>query len=181
MTRCLTVVVVAALAAAPAAAQNQGFNDVVKKVSAKVEPASAKRGEAVAWMLTVELADGWHTYPTTQADPKAESYTNRIKFPKENGLVFVGELEEPKTVEKTEDGSKVAMIEGAGTWKRTLVISPEAKPGKVTVKVPITILACADRCLPPQKVYAEVELTISDAPAVPVDPKYKNELTAPSK
>src|SRR6266571_7161966 len=171
----LFVSALALLAAGPALAQNQGFNDVVKKVSAKIDPATAKRGEAVTWTLTIEIIDGWHTYPTKQADPNADSYTNRIKFPRENGLVFVGELEEPRTVEKAEDGSKVAMIESSGTWKRTLVISPDAKPGKVTVKVPVKILACADRCLPPQTVLAEATLTISDAAPVAVDPKYKKE------
>src|SRR5690242_14442226 len=100
MTRHLLAAALA-LGASAALAQNQSFNDVVKKVSAKIEPATAKRGEAVTWTFTIELADGWHTYPTQQADPKADSYTNRIKFPREHGLVFVGELEEPLTVEKT--------------------------------------------------------------------------------
>jgi DsbC/DsbD-like thiol-disulfide interchange protein len=172
---------VALLAASSSFAQKQGFEDVVKKVSAKVDSSEVKRGAAVTWTLTVEIADGWHTYPTKQADPQADSYTNRIKFPREDGVIFVGELTEPTTIEKTEDGTKVAMIEGKATWKRTIVISPDAKPGKVKVKVPITILACSDRCLPPQKVVAEVELTISDAPAVPVDPKYEKELAAPKK
>ena len=180
MTRHLLVAALA-LCAAPAFAQNQSFNDVVKKVSAKIEPATAKRGEAVTWTLTVEVIDGWHTYPTQQPDPKAESYTNRIKFPRENGLVFVGELTEPATLEKAEEGFKVAMVEGTGVWKRTVVISPDAKPGQVTVKVPVTILACADRCLPPKKIVVEAELTISDAAPVPVDPKYQKELSAPAK
>ena len=181
MMRFLPVAAIALLCAAPALAQNQGFSDVVKKVSARFEPASAKRGEAVTWTLTIEVIEGWHTYPTKQADPNAESYTNRIKFPKENGVVFVGELTEPATVEKTEEGAKVAMIEGSGTWKRTIVISPDAKPGKVAVKVPVKILACADRCLPPQTVIAEAKLTISDAAPVPVDPKYQKELSAAKK
>ena len=181
MTRRLLAAAIVLCAAAPALAQNQSFNDVVKKVSAKIEPATAKRGEAVTWTLTVEVIDGWHTYPTQQVDPKADSYTNRIKFPRENGLVFVGELTEPATLEKAQDDVRVAMVEGTGVWKRTVVISPDAKPGKVTVKVPVTILACADRCLPPQTVATEVTLTISDDAPVAVDPKYKKELAAPKK
>src|SRR5690349_9873203 len=113
----LLAAAIALCAAAPALAQNQGFNEVVKKVSAKIEPATAKRGEAVTWTLTVEVIEGWHTYPTQQPDPKADSYTNRIKFPRANGLVFVGELTEPATVEKAEEGFKVAMVEGTGVWK----------------------------------------------------------------
>src|SRR5262245_21656471 len=112
MTCRLLAAAIALCAAAPALAQHQGLHDVVKKVSAKIEPATVKRGEAVTWTLTIEVIDGWHTYPTQQVDPKAGSYTNRIKFPRENGLVFVGELTEPATVEKTEEDAKVAMVEG---------------------------------------------------------------------
>ena len=112
MTRYLSIAAISLVAAAGASAQD--FKTVVKKVTAKFESASAKRGEAVTWTLTVEILDGWHTYPTKQADPNADSFTNRIKFPRENGIVFVGELDEPATVEKTEDGIKVAMVEGTG-------------------------------------------------------------------
>ena len=85
-------IVAAALLPAAALAQNQSFKDVVKKVEAKIEPVSAKRGETVKWTLTVELIEGWHTYPTTQVDPNASSYVNKFKFPRDDNVVFVGTL-----------------------------------------------------------------------------------------
>jgi DsbC/DsbD-like thiol-disulfide interchange protein len=173
--------VVSPVFAVTALAQNQTFQDVVKKVEARVDSASAKRGETVKWSLTVEIADGWHTYPTKQNDPKADSYVNKIKFANQGGAIFVGELKEPATVERKEDEANISIVEGSGTWQRAIVISPDAKPGKIKIQVPIKILACADRCLPPQTVTTEVELTISDDPAVPVDPKYRKEVNAAKK
>lgn len=162
-------------------AQNPTFNDVVKKVEAKFNKATVTRGQAIKWTLTIDLADGWHTYPTVQADPKADSYVNKIKFPATGDAVFVGKLVEPKGIEKVEDDAKIVMVEGIGTWERTVVIRPDAKPGKIKIAVPVKILACADRCLPPQTVNAEAVIEISDGPAVPVDPKYAAELAAPKK
>ena len=174
--RWLAAVGFGAALASISAAQNPTFNDVVKKVEAKFEPATAKRGQAVKWKLTIELADGWHTYPTTQPDPKSDSYVNKMKFPAGLEAVFVGVLKEPKGIEKIEDGAKVVMVEGVGEWERTVIIRPDAKSGKLKISVPVKVLACADRCLPPQTVTVDAEITVSDAPAVPVDPKFAKEL-----
>jgi DsbC/DsbD-like thiol-disulfide interchange protein len=181
LQRTILTLAVAPFLVATAAAQNMTFNDVVKKVQARVEPAIVKRGATVNWTLTIEVADGWHTYPTRQIDPKSNSYVNRLKFAEQSGAVFVGDLKEPIGTDKDEDGAKVTMIEGTGTWERTIVIRPDAKPGKVRIKVPVTILACADRCLPPKTITTEIELTISDDPPVAVDPKYQKDLESRAK
>lgn len=146
-----------------------------------MEPRKVKRGQAVTWSFSVEVLDGWHTYPTKQTDPNAEPYQNKFKFPTDANVVFVGNLAEPLTVQKDEDGTKVAMVEKFGVWKRTLVVRPDAKPGTVKVPVKITMLACADRCLPPQTITAEVEITITDDPPVAVDAKYRAEVEAAKK
>ena len=44
-------------------------------------PAEAKPGQTVTFTLTVELNDGYHTYPTVQPDKKAAGMVNEIKFP----------------------------------------------------------------------------------------------------
>ncbi len=177
----LTVAVMGCIAAT-ASAQNQPFQEIAKKIEARVGPTVVKRGATANWTLTVEIADGWHTYPTRQADPRSSSYVNRLKFSEQSGIVFVGELKEPAGNDKEENGTKITMIEGIGTWERTIVVRPDAKPGKYKVQVPFTILACNDSgCLPPKKVTTEFELTISDEPAVAVDPKYQKELQTPAK
>ena len=163
---------------APLHAQ-RGFDDVVKKVEAKIEPATAKRGEAVKWTLAVTLADGWHTYPTKQVDPKHESFVNKMKFSNTPAAIFVGELKEPDAKYVDEDGAELAQLEGMPVWERTVVIRPDAKPGKTKLTVPVTIQVCdAMACLPPKKILVEVELTVSDAAAAPVDPKYQKEVAA---
>jgi DsbC/DsbD-like thiol-disulfide interchange protein len=172
--------VVALLSASEARAQP--FQDVVKKVEAKIEPKTAKRGAAVKWTLTIELADGWHTYPTKQPAAQHEAYVNKLKFENSASAVFVGELKEPEAKFVNEDGAMLAMFEGTPAWERTLVVRPDAKPGKIKITVPVVILVCnANGCLPPKKVNVEVELTISDAPAVAIDAKYQKEVDAAGK
>ena len=46
----------------------------MKKVEAKFDPAEAKPGQTVTFKLTVELNDGYYTYPTRQADKAAEGW-----------------------------------------------------------------------------------------------------------
>lgn len=165
--------------ASPAFGQKTSFEDVVTSVTAKVEPATVKRGETVKWTLRLEVAEGWHTYPTKQADERSESYVNKIAFPKAGDVVFVGDLKEPPTtkIHTEADGSKVAEIEGAAVWERPLVIHPNTKPGKVTISVPVTISVCdQNTCLPPRKLTVEVVVTVSDAAPVKVDPKYQKEI-----
>jgi len=182
MSRTILALAVAPFLPTTALAQNGSFQDAVKNVQARVEPAVVKRGATVNWTLTVDITEGWHTYPTRQEDSRASSYVNRLKFAEQSGAVFVGDLKEPSGVQKDEDGSRVTMVEGTGTWERKIVIRPDAKPGKIRVKVPITILVCSDHgCLPPKTITTEVELTISDEPAVAVDPKYQKELQSPAK
>jgi hypothetical protein len=172
----------ALLLAGPAFAQRVTFDDVVKKIEAKVEPVKAKRGETVQWTLSLELTDGWHTYPTKQPDPKHSSFVNKMKFENSAAAVFVGELKEPDAMLRIEDGAKLAEIEGFPVWERAVVVRPDATPGKVKLAVPVSIQVCdKTACLPPKKVTVEVELTISDAPPVAVDAKYQKEVEAAGK
>lgn len=178
--RHLAIIAATLLTVAPALADSK-FDEVVKKVEARIEPAKARRGQAVTWTLTIKLADEWHTYPTKQVDPGAESFTNRIRFAPPAEVVFAGELTEPAGVQKDEEGIKVTMVEGEGVWKRTLVVRPDAKPGKIKVPVKITVLVCSKVCLAPQTITTEAELTITDEPPVEVDPQYRKALDEPRK
>lgn len=162
-------------------AQNPGVNEAITKVNARFESSTARRGEVITWTLTVDLTAGWHTYPTRQPDDQAASYVNKFRFPTDTAVVFVGELAEPKAEEKFEDGVRILVIEGQATWTRQAVVRPDAKPGKVKIPVRVTILACAERCLPPKTMVTEAELTISDLPPVPVDPKYRGALSSPTR
>ena len=74
--------------ASPAFAQKITFDDVVTAITAKAEPATAKRGQTVKWTLQIELIEGWHSYPTKQPDVRNDAFVNKIAFPKPG--CFVG-------------------------------------------------------------------------------------------
>jgi thiol:disulfide interchange protein DsbD len=146
------------------------FNDVVTKVEATVEPATAKPGDTVTWKLTLELIPGWHTYPTRQPDPKADSQVNRIKLPTTGDVVAAGPVKEPpnpvKTAEPALEIKELHYYEGKVVWEAKLKIAATATPGVKTIKVPVTILACKESCLPPKTIPTEAKLTVeAGAPA----------------
>src|SRR5205809_1774600 len=100
------------LIASPGRAQFDGAprsaDEVITKAEAKLSPTTAKRGEAVTWSFTVELIPGWHTYPTRQPEPEADSFTTKVKPPEPGDLIFVGAVQEPSNpIKKAEPGLKV--------------------------------------------------------------------------
>src|SRR3954471_18292810 len=101
MTRVCAVVFAMAAAALVAvvpgsASAQKWYEKAVKKVEGKFTPAEAKPGQTVTFTLTVELNDGYHTYPLVQPDPKADGMVNVLKFPAADGVIFVGKPEDPK-------------------------------------------------------------------------------------
>src|SRR5438128_6294810 len=117
------------------------FENVVRKVEAKFEPATAKRGETITWKLTVELAPGWHTYPVNRLpkDGKFQQYTE-IKFPSSPDVYFVGRVTDPSyRTEKQEVIGEVRVVEGTAVWGRPVVVSPKATPGRKTITVPFQL------------------------------------------
>jgi Thiol:disulfide interchange protein DsbD, N-terminal len=157
--------------------------DAVRKVDAVFEPAEAKPGQTVTLKVTVQLADGYHTYPVMQPAPEAKFSANGITFPKDGPVVFVGETVDPVSPKskKVED-YELLYYPGGGTWIRRAVVPPTAKPGAVTAKVKFKLLVCdEDNCFPPKTYELEASLKVLDAPAVPVDPKYKEEVEKAGK
>src|SRR5262245_1780706 len=143
----------------PSAAADK-FSQAVKSVTATVNPTTAKRGETVTWKLTIELADGWHTYPTVQPDSKATNQVVRITFPEPGDVIFVGKVKDPPTIGKEEKDLEVKDLrEAFGTvvFQRSFVVSPKAVPGQKEIVVSAKVLVCdANLCLPPKTVTAKV-------------------------
>lgn len=153
------------------------FEDIVKKVEAKFEPAKARPGQTVTLKINVELINGWHTYPLFQPDKGAKSQTNRVTFPVGGPVVFVDMTQDPPNPkEKAEPLLGIEQIlyyPGGGMWERKAVIAPNATPGKLSSKIKFSLLVCdKDNCLPPKPLELEAAIDIS-GDAVPVDPKYK--------
>jgi len=171
---CLAVVV---------SASAQPAKDVVKKVEAVFEPAEAKPGQTVTLKITVELADGYYTYPTVQPAPEGKYSTNAVVFPAGGPIVFVDKTVDPAgpKTKKVEDYD-LFTYPGGGMWTRKAVVAPSAKAGATSAKVKFKLLVCEeDRCFPPKTHELEATLKVLDGPAVEVEPKYRDEVEKAEK
>ena len=187
MTRVCAVAVAAAVAAVvavapgPASAQ-KWYEKAVKKVEGKFTPAEAKPGQTVTFTLTVELNEGYHTYPTAQPDKLAAGMVNVIKFPAPGAVVFVGETLDPKdflTKEEPDIGIKeLRYLTGAAVYTRKAVVSPKAAAGEAKVKLTTFSLSVCDKsnCFPAKNVPVEAALKVLDGPPVEVEKAYASEV-----
>jgi hypothetical protein len=181
----LPVAAVAAALATPSAGSAGGqkwYEKAVKKVEGSFSPAEAKPGQTVTFSVTVELNDGYHTYPTVQTDKMALSMVNTFKFPKPDALIFVGDVQDPKDVKKKAEPEigilELLYCEGKVTFTRKAVVSPRAKPGEAAVKLDSFKLSVCDKdnCFPPKDVPVGAKLKVLDAPAVEVEKQYAAEV-----
>ncbi|MDB5313101.1 MAG: hypothetical protein JWO38_7303 [Gemmataceae bacterium] len=175
------------LAAVPdrsaSAVQKTGwYEKAVKKAEAKFEPAEAKPGETVTFKLTVDLNDGYHTYPTVQPDKQAEGMVNVLKFPDPGTVIFVGPVTDPKDFE-TKPVPELMIKElrecsGTVVFSRKAVVSPKAAPGPAAVKLAAFKLSVCDKtnCFPPKTVPVEAALKVLDGPPVAVEKAYADEV-----
>lgn len=187
MTRACAVMFAVALAALlatmPGTANAQKwYEKAVKKVEGKFTPAEAKPGQTVTFTLTVELNDGYHTYPTVQPDKQAAAMVNLIKFPEPGAVIFVGETQDPKDYAAKEEPDigikELRYNTGTVVYTRKAVVSPKASAGATTVKLDNFSLSVCDKnnCFPPKKVPVEASLKVLDGPPVPVEKAYAEEV-----
>lgn len=176
---CYAIACLGLFIAIPASAQPT-FDKIVKKASATFEPATAKPGQTVTLKVSLELLEGWSTYPTVQTDKAARSYVNKLAFPEPGAIVFVGNILDPDSPkEKAEPMAsieKMLYYPGGGIWEKKAVVLPDAKAGSLSSKVKFKILVCdKDNCLPPRTLELEATLKVAGDP-VAVEPKYKAEI-----
>ena len=155
----------------------------MKKIEGGFSPAEAKPGQTVTFSITVELNDGYHTYPTVQKDKGAESFVNNFKFVASDKVIFVGHLQDPIDVKtKFEKDLKcdVQYCTGRVVYTHKAVVSPKAAAGVVTVKLPTFDLNVCDdeNCFPPPKKLPVIEATLKvlEGPAVPVEKDFAGEV-----
>lgn len=125
-------------------------------VDLTVTPAKAKRGETVVVKLTVSpKANAW-TYPAFPKDA-AQASRNSVDLPKPAELVYITKPADPKVEWKLKprddaqpNGPKDEYTTAPVTWEFKAVVSPKAKPGKVEVALPDSVIqACdAQSCVP---------------------------------
>jgi len=182
-TRLSALALAAGLFALPTPAAQDGPAKGVKKVEVSVEPAEAKPGQTVTVKIAVELDDGFHTYPTKQADKNAESYVSKIAFEDAGGLIFVGDVTDPPNPEtKAEPDAGIKELRqysGRFTFERKAVVSPKAAAGEAAVRVKSLRLTVCDakNCYPPKTLTPEAKLKVLPGPAAEVEPAYRDEVT----
>lgn len=172
------------LAAFPAnSAQPNWYTKAVKNISASFEPAEAKPGETVTFSLTVELHDGYFTYPLVQKEKPAADFVNLLKFPVAGPVIFVGEASDPKKLPSKLESLGNLMFEmsycpGGVTYTRKAVVSPKATAGDIKIAMESFKISICDQsnCFPPKAVPVEASLKVKDGPPMPVDPAYADEV-----
>lgn len=163
------------------------WDKAIKKVEAKFDPAEAKPGQTVTLKLTVELHDGYFTYPTKQDDKAAEGMVNKLVFPDGAAVVFVGETINPRDyLTKSEPLIGIRDLRyypKKVVFERKAVVRPTQKPGEAAVKVKeFGLTVCdANSCYPSRKLTPEAILNVLDGPAVPVEAKYADEVRKATK
>jgi len=165
-----------------AVAQSDGwYAKAVKSVEATIEPAIAKPGQTVVYKITVELHDGYHTYPTVQADKKAEYQVNAIAFAETSALIYVGKLKEPEKPDIRPEPvlgiKELRTYHGTVVYERTAVVSPRILPGDFTISLKSFDLSVCDAnsCYGPKKLTPSAKLMVK-GDAVPVEKEWVAEL-----
>lgn len=159
----------------------------VKKIEGKFEPAEAKPGQTVVFKLIVDLNDGYHTYPTVQPDKAADNFVNVLKFPSSKSVIFVGSVTDPKDYDtKAEPELKIKELRinsGTVVYTRKAVVSPKASAGMAEVKLDkFQLMVCDEKtCYPGREVPVTATIKVLDAPAVPVDKEYAEEVAKATK
>ena len=153
----------------------------VKSVEATFDPPEAKPGQTVALKLTVELEDGYYTYPLVQPDKAAAGMISQVQFPKPGAVVFVGEAIDPaKPKSKAEPLlgiEELLYYTGTVVYERKAVVAPSAKPGETAVKLTkVKLSVCDKNTCAVLDFTPEAKLKVLDGPAVAVDKKYAAEV-----
>lgn len=193
------VVVALALTAQPAWAVEipvpPNHQRAVKRLAVDIEPVKAKRGETIVWRLTVELHNGYWTYPTSQQDPNAESLVSRFTFTpskrdKNPPTIWVVPMGEPtstgnaKTKPYPEEMVRsLTYLHGTAQFEQKLLIKPDAPLGKLRV-TPLRsfVQYCnEENCFPINVDFAaEVEVIEGQATPAPVPSPSAKEPTTPA-
>lgn len=157
------------------------YTKAVKSVTASFEPAEAKPGQTVTFKLSVDLNEGYYTYPLMQKEKGAANYVNRILFPPAGTVIFVGDAADPaKLPTKVDPSDNITMMSycpGAVTYSRKAVVSPRALSGVLKVATEFKLSVCDEgNCYPVKSLPVEAELKVLEGPALPVEKDFVAEV-----
>ncbi|MDW8243638.1 MAG: hypothetical protein RMJ88_10550 [Thermogemmata sp.] len=158
------------------------FADIAE-VRAEIVPAQARRGQTVTYRLTVIPKPGAWTYPI--APKTGQASVTRLVLPPPGVLIFVAPPVDPpnhpwKTKSEADDPLQVIQYSSSPvTWELKAVVSPNAPPGRHSIKLDRTTLlsVCNDYgCVnsrPDGRDLPAAELEVLDSPPVPVEEAYR--------
>lgn len=148
------------------------FKDVAS-VEVEVEPPEAKPGQEVTVKVTIKPKTGCYTYPANTDQISRNSFN----LPTSGDLIFVEPVEDPPGATEKRDpdtGDVEKVYKSDATWKLKAIVSPDAEPGKKSVRLTGTRLqACNDTNCFNLNPSPEVEFTVEDADPVDVPEKYQ--------
>ncbi|NOY05939.1 MAG: cytochrome C biogenesis protein [Chlorobi bacterium] len=129
----------------------------------KAEPSrtTVSTGETLVINVTADINEGWHVYSTHGYDEGPVPTT--IEFPEGSPLVLAGKVKQPPPIEEFDEafGINTEYYEDGVTFEVPARVVSGALPGKRTVQIEVTFMACNDRiCLPPKTITLDFPLTI---------------------
>ncbi len=129
--------------------------------TAEPSPAAVAAGKSLVVKVTADINEGWHVYSTHGYDEGPVPTT--IEFPEGSPLVLAGKVKQPPPIEEFDEafGINTEYYEDGVTFEVPARVVPGAMPGKQTVQIEVTFMACNDRiCLPPKTITLDFPLTI---------------------
>jgi thiol:disulfide interchange protein len=146
------------------------------EASASLEAKEAAPGDIVRVKLKLDVKAGFHTYPTTQKDPKAKDFvtTIRVKNAKDAPVGRSGEVKEPEPKVKFEQalGASVGYLEDSVEMEVPLLVKADAPAGPAKFSLAVVTQVCDEMgCVPFNKSF-DFDLNIKGGkkPAGPPSP-----------
>jgi thiol:disulfide interchange protein DsbD len=152
-------------ARAQPATPDRKINPKQAQFTARVEPAEARPGQAVAYLVTAKIEPSWHIFATTHEG--AEKTTFDLFDPA--GLEPSGDWKASKEpIARTQDlgtgPEPLQYFEDEVTWSLPLKVPADATPGSRTIRGQIAFQVCSDKaCTTGRLTLPDVTLAVASA------------------
>lgn len=132
--------------------------------SAELAVKEAKAGDTVTLKVKLTPKPGFHTYPTKQSAPGAESFVTKLKLRTETAEIK-GAIKEPAGKMHDVAGLIYDLYEEAVTLEVPVLIKKETKAGELKLEVQINTQACDEKGCVPYRAIHEVKLLVKEGSA----------------
>jgi len=150
-----------------------------------ISPPRVRRGEMAKLTIQGMPKPGFHTYPLTKRSAALTPEGSAVQDPiglskiiyKENpGLQPMWPVTETEPMPVNEEGVGTLLEhESNFSWSQDILVLPEATPGTKVLRFEIRLQVCDKTCIT-DNIPFEVDLEVSDAPAVPLTAELEKRL-----